>query len=325
MRDDDWLNQVMEIDHPVRVNEDGTVTGRGIQVYAPESNVETTYDGSVLKEHEDRWTESVRSQGWESARGWSGQDRYAGPFMHPSEYIGGSLAEYILATPGVWVAVVVECLRGDPDPDSMACVYCGALLNESDTGLYEDPEAGGPSSDAARHCDEAAEHLHAPEFDGDENDEPAGWAVLHMDDTAETESYVVTFATGEITRRDVPPDRTRMTLAGARNLVRLALIPTARIVRATDLAVMPNEAPAWFSAGTDEPGDKQRDLNVPIADPARAGYWGLTGPGYPDGYDWSVIDGETSETVASGHRDGEDEAMAAVDAWELRHPATLTI
>jgi hypothetical protein len=34
MRNDDWLNSVMEFDHPVRVNEDGSVTGRGIQVFA---------------------------------------------------------------------------------------------------------------------------------------------------------------------------------------------------------------------------------------------------------------------------------------------------
>lgn len=116
MADNDWLDRVMELDHVIEVRPDGTVNEHPEpHVHAPESAVETDDDGQVLAAHEAAWTESVRSQGWEPETGWSGQDRYRGPFMHASEYIGGALAARILATPGLWVAVVVECL---PSSDS---------------------------------------------------------------------------------------------------------------------------------------------------------------------------------------------------------------
>jgi hypothetical protein len=52
-----------------------------------------------------------------------------------------------------------------------SCATCGASLDESDTGLWEDADAP-PSADldSRRYCDESADHLHDPEFDFE--DEP---------------------------------------------------------------------------------------------------------------------------------------------------------
>ena len=44
--------------------------------------------------------------GWELMNGYSGQDRYAGPIMHNSEFIGGQMERDILETPGIYVALV---------------------------------------------------------------------------------------------------------------------------------------------------------------------------------------------------------------------------
>jgi hypothetical protein len=67
----------------------------------------------------------------------------------------------------------------------------------------------------------------------------------------------------------------------------------------------------WFSAGTDEPLDKQRDLTVP-------GHFAVIGPEYPDGYGWTVVlaDGTDSTDVASGESANETTAMSAVEDWE---------
>lgn len=287
----DWLNRVMEIDHPVRVNEDGSVTDHGITVYAPESVIETTHDGSVLQKHQDGWTARMRLRGWEPLAGYSSEYLNRGAIMHACESIGSMLERDILATPGIWVAVTVECLRGYPD----------------DAGEDYDPE----------------NHTCGVCADTPGDGEPAGWAVLHMDDGPETASYVMTATHPWPPKPADFADEPRVTLTEARNRVPfwgIAHFGPPRIVRVTDLAVMPVRAPEWESAGTEEPGDKQRDLDIRIEDPARTGFWGLIGPSSPDeGHDWSVIDGEDGETIASGHADDEDTARAAVAAWELRH------
>ena len=43
--------------------------------------------------------------GWELLKGLSGQHGYGGPAMHPSEYVGGGLARYILENPGYYVVL----------------------------------------------------------------------------------------------------------------------------------------------------------------------------------------------------------------------------
>ena len=85
----DKLNAVMEFDHVVTVNEDGTVSDGPAGVYAPD-----------LLDHEvsdpTRWAPfgnytSQQGGGW---------------LMHNCESIGGQMARDILAEPGTYVAVV---------------------------------------------------------------------------------------------------------------------------------------------------------------------------------------------------------------------------
>ncbi len=95
------LNDAMEFDHVVQVHDDGSVTDRR-DLYAPECYGEP--DGTI---------NFAGAKGWHALNGYSGQDRYAGPIMHPSEYIGGRMADDILSTPGTYVAVVVTDLDDD--------------------------------------------------------------------------------------------------------------------------------------------------------------------------------------------------------------------
>lgn len=84
----DELNDVMSMDHVIRVWPDGTVS-EPRDVHAPDLD-----DGEV-------------SGAWDLMNGYSGQYGYSGPLMHQSEYIGGGLARDILAAPG-WYAAVYE-------------------------------------------------------------------------------------------------------------------------------------------------------------------------------------------------------------------------
>jgi hypothetical protein len=88
--DNATLSHLMEFDHPITVHEDGTVTDGPAGAYAP-----------------DLTDDELSDDGWELfTHGYSGQDRYSGPIMHNSEFIGGGLARDILDTPGTYVAVV---------------------------------------------------------------------------------------------------------------------------------------------------------------------------------------------------------------------------
>lgn len=104
-RDRYALDRVMEFDHVIRVHENGEVTDDVAAVWAPE-----VYDNS-----EDGGPEDVHvsPDAWRLLSGFTGQWGYGGPVMHPSEFIGGALAEHILETPGYWVAVIVKDADGD--------------------------------------------------------------------------------------------------------------------------------------------------------------------------------------------------------------------
>lgn len=95
------LNDVMEFDHVIRVHPDGSVT-EPRNVYGPEAVYDDEVDGSAE---------------WSLMDGYSGQDRYSGPIMHPSEFIGGGLARDILDTPGDYVAIVAYYTPEDYDPE----------------------------------------------------------------------------------------------------------------------------------------------------------------------------------------------------------------
>lgn len=101
------LYRIMTFDHVILVL-DGYAHNTGFRAPA-------LYDGEISAWREDAWT---------LMDGWSGQDGYTGPIMHPSEYIGGRLARHILATDGLYVALVnkqYKCSSGD-DCESLG--YC---------------------------------------------------------------------------------------------------------------------------------------------------------------------------------------------------------
>jgi hypothetical protein len=100
MRD---LNDIMQFDHVIRVNLDGTITYNLPGVYAPELLMHADEDGQVMPEDERDYIAQAERQGWELLRGWTGQYGYAGVIMHPSEYVGGALADHIREIPGLYV------------------------------------------------------------------------------------------------------------------------------------------------------------------------------------------------------------------------------
>lgn len=110
------LNDMMEFDHVVRVRADGSVTDE-TDGHAPD--VFMHHDLSV----------DIDS-GWELLNGYSLQWSYAGPVMHPSEFIGCGLERDILASPGVYVAVVVYCDRDDDDDDDVAGWAVARLIGD---------------------------------------------------------------------------------------------------------------------------------------------------------------------------------------------------
>ena len=91
------LNQIMEFEHIIKVNDDGSVMP--VPLLSPyfELNVDT--DGN---------DEFYIPEGWELLTGFTGQYGYRGPVMHSSEFIGGGLETHILETPGYYVALVVN-------------------------------------------------------------------------------------------------------------------------------------------------------------------------------------------------------------------------
>lgn len=119
------LNDHMAFDHVVQVHADGTVTDPEWNVYAPELHAISDDDGSHTAETDPDLDRQATEQGWHLQRGNTGQYSYNGPCMHSSEYIGGGLEDRIRATPGLWVAVVIQ---EDDDTDlSWALLWRPAL------------------------------------------------------------------------------------------------------------------------------------------------------------------------------------------------------
>jgi len=108
------LNDMMEIDYPVRVSEDGSLSYA--PVYPPDLFINATKEGDILPEHDTEMMAYAETQGWHLLTGYSGQYSYSGPVMHPCEYIGGALEEYIMSTPGVYVVVVPYMLDSEDVP-----------------------------------------------------------------------------------------------------------------------------------------------------------------------------------------------------------------
>ena len=99
------LSHYMDFDSPITVHDDGTVTSAD-DIYAPD-----LHDGELY------------SPKWALMTGYSGQYGYSGPIMHPSEFIGGRMANDILDQPGTYVALVDYPTDPDDEPDGWAVAY----------------------------------------------------------------------------------------------------------------------------------------------------------------------------------------------------------
>lgn len=95
------LNDIMEFDHVVEVRPDGSIIDRP-DLHAPDLLDDQLSDPTT-------WAFFTT--------GYSGQDRYSGPIMHNSEFIGGGLERDIRETPGVYVAIVAYWSPEEDDDD----------------------------------------------------------------------------------------------------------------------------------------------------------------------------------------------------------------
>ena len=113
--DADNLNRSIEFDSPFRVVGDladgrTVIENRLADVYAPEVYLYVDREGNGVGEEEINLKDWREATEWEPMNGYSGQYGYSGPTMHASEFVGGRMAEDVLAdVGGVYVAVTVEC------------------------------------------------------------------------------------------------------------------------------------------------------------------------------------------------------------------------
>ena len=106
----DNLNDLAEFDRVFMVHNDGTVSFPD-GIYAP----------GVVHEDTERNRADIGDKDFQAVTGWSDQYTYSGPVMHPSEFLGGRMAEWVLETPGIYAVVVVDVLScedcEDLEPD----------------------------------------------------------------------------------------------------------------------------------------------------------------------------------------------------------------
>ncbi|MFB7858822.1 hypothetical protein [Rhodococcus qingshengii] len=131
------LKDAMEMDTVILVREDGTFR-EAPGVYGPEIELSATWDehgdAHISPEDDEEMIRHAKSQGWDILTGWTSQYGYSGPLMHSSEYIGGKLAEHILETPGLWVALPAEIMPPGKDESESA----GWVLAFRDTTCVTD-------------------------------------------------------------------------------------------------------------------------------------------------------------------------------------------
>lgn len=113
------LSRFMEFDHVIFSWGDGRHAQAIKGLWAPVYNHDRDEHGEWL----DPQIEGENREKWSLMHGYSGQHSYRGPWMHQSEFIGGRLAEDILNTRGIFVAVYPSSLEEDYEPDSWAVAY----------------------------------------------------------------------------------------------------------------------------------------------------------------------------------------------------------
>lgn len=114
----DELNDAVEFFCPFQINENGSFLADAPNVSCPESVID-----------------DLAPQGWTFVNGFSRQDRYAGPTMHASEYLGGAMARHVVETPGVYVLVESYSTNvcDDEDPFDEPAGWC--LLRQVEDGI----------------------------------------------------------------------------------------------------------------------------------------------------------------------------------------------
>lgn len=166
------LNDLMEFEHVIHIHPDRTYTEPEM-THAPEIVITLNDDGQISDDAEQEMIRHAESQGWDLMTGYTGQYGYRGPIMHPSEYVGGGLADDILESPGMYVVVEVTGLPSHTDyvvSDSKD-VQVGdqtPILGRFDT-----------EDDAARFISTLPEHLTGRyNLDGPPEDtDPIGWVI----------------------------------------------------------------------------------------------------------------------------------------------------
>jgi len=143
------LSAIADFDHPFTVSDDGTLSDAH-DVYAPEVYHSDTDDIEI------DGIAGRTGKVWEALHGYTGQYSYNGAVMHASEFLGGALADDILATPGTYVVTVVNAQCVCEPHDTHMSWFGTALYCETEQNAYCNFECT---------CD---------------SDEPAGWAILRL-------------------------------------------------------------------------------------------------------------------------------------------------
>lgn len=103
------LQKIADFDHPFTVDEHGNLAD-ALGENAPEVFHVEGVPGVELE---------IGGPWHTVSDGFSGQDRYRGPVMHSSEYLGGGIADHVLSEPGTYVVCSVEVLPDDEDPEPL--------------------------------------------------------------------------------------------------------------------------------------------------------------------------------------------------------------
>lgn len=114
------LSNAMDFEHVIYSYGDGRHIADVSGLWAPYACADEDENGVWLIEHDPG------EAGWALMSGYSGQHGYSGPWMHESEFIGGRMAEDILSTPGLYVAIypaTVDFVGEVHEPDTWAVAY----------------------------------------------------------------------------------------------------------------------------------------------------------------------------------------------------------
>jgi hypothetical protein len=107
------LQQIVDFDHPFTVLD----TGALVDTVDPRPHVPHVTHCEHGHDVELDGQCGPVSREWSALTGYTGQWSYNGAVMHTREYLGGRLAEDILAEPGVYVVTTCEVWGTDEDPE----------------------------------------------------------------------------------------------------------------------------------------------------------------------------------------------------------------